>query len=293
MQIIIISLLLGTCSAFFGAITNVLAKKVVGFAGTRDYISINFITIFLLILPLAPFLFMLDRSLLGIFLVVLAALMDGIANYLYFRAFEITDTVIASSLLSLSPLFTLAVLPLIDPQNTALNLFSITGILAIVAGVIILNLEPWQPAARRTPGNFNSRKIIFPLLSSLIFGVNIYLIKYIFTQNFTNPYTYYLLRALIIASASFFLFKPGLSWVNWKNIRTIAGRAIAVIGKWMLLLYAIDFGNPPIIKTLSETSSLFVIPLAVIFLKEKIDRRKIGGALLTLIGLLLIALRPG
>ncbi|NPV77166.1 MAG: DMT family transporter [Anaerolineae bacterium] len=291
MDYFFISLSLGVSSAIFGALTNVLAKKVVGFSSTRDYISINFLLIFFLMLPFAPLFFSVQPTSLALGLIAVAACIDGLANYLYFRAFEITDAVTASSLLSVSPLFTLAFLPIFEPKNGSLNALTVLGVIIITVGIFILN--------RSNPDNHNHKlteqniwKLLLPLLSALLFGANIYLVKHLFSQNFANPYSYYLLRALVISILSFVLLKPAFKWVTLKNISLAAGRGVVVIGKWLLLLYALDIGNPPVVKAVSDISPLFVILIALMS-KQKITSTQWIGTIGIITGLVFITTKPG
>ncbi len=291
MDYLFISLSLGVGSAIFGALTNILAKKVVGFSSTRDYISINFMLIFFLMLPIAPLFFSVQPTLLALGLIVAAACIDGLANYLYFRAFEITDAVTASSLLSVSPLFTLAFLPIFEPKNGSLNALMVIGVIIITVGIFILNRSHVNDHTPAFPEQ-NLWKLLLPLLSALLFGANIYLVKHLFSQNFTNPYSYYLLRALVISILSFVLLKPAFKWVTLENISLTAGRGVVVIGKWLLLLYALDIGNPPVVKAVSDISPLFVILIALIS-KQKITSTQWIGTIGIITGLVLITTQPG
>ena len=287
MDFISISFLAGLASAFFGAISNVLAKYVMGFATAREYVALNFAVIFLILIPFAPFFFSLQLSILSVSIVLIASFVDGLANYFYFKAFEINDSVTASIFLSLSPLFTLLLLPLMDFGQSQFSSTDMLGVLVIVTGIIVLNWE-MQKRSDEKHQKKNIITILVPILASLLFGANIYLIKYILNQGIANSFTYYFVRALIISILMFITLRPTLNWITSKRLGIAAGRSSLVIVQWMFMLYALQLGNPVIVKAVSDTSPLFVIVLAGIFLKEKITAMKILGAMIVIAGLILL-----
>jgi len=274
-------------SAIFGALSNVLAKFVMGFAKARDYIAVNFAIIFLLQIPFAPFFFSIQLTFVSVLLVLAASLVDGLANLFYFKSFEINDSVTASIFLSLSPLFTLLLLPLIEFGENQFSRTDMLGVLVIVLGIIILNWE-----MQKGSGKKYQRKsivaILVPILASLLFGTNIYLIKYILNQGIANSYTYYFVRAFIISILMFITLRPTLGWITSKRLGIAAGRSTLVIAQWMFMLYALQLGNPVIVKAVSDTSPLFVIVLAGLFLKEKFTSLKVVGAIIVIGGLILL-----
>ena len=85
------------------------------------------------------------------------------------------------------------------------------------------------------------------------------------------------------------MIRPDLKWVTSKRIFLISGRAIIVIGQWLFLLYALQIGNPALVKTVSDTSPLFVILIVFLLGKEKITVPKIIGSIAVMIGLVLIS----
>lgn len=286
-------LLLGLASALAAAIANVAAKVVLNLATTRDYLSLNFALLFVLLLPAAPFFFQLSPTLPAITALVAASVIDGAANYFYFRAFELAEAGTASALLSTSPLFTLLLAPLMCRWlPTQVTVWNGLGVVITVAGIAVLNLE-----LRRNQGAVGSRsprppwqQAMFPLLTALLFGANVYLVKVILNQGYANPFTYYFVRAPIIALLTALLLRPRLGWITPRALGLMAGRAVFVIAKWLTFLVAVGLGNPVIVNAVSEVTPLFVLFLALIFLKETLTRPKVGGAVLIVGGLALLAI---
>lgn len=285
MSTIVFSVFLGLISSLFGSVSNTAAKFVMRFTNTKDYIVVNFAIIFILLTPFSFWFFDLEQSVVGISLVVLASIIDGIANYLYFKAFEIGSAVTASTILSLSPLFTLLLFPLVgDEGGEGFTLFKILGIVIIVIGIVILNNSEKNKGVE-----IKSWKVIgIPLLASLIFGGNVYLIKYLFVENITNPYSYYYIRALVIVVLLAPIIRPRIAWVNIRTLLIAGGRSVMVITQWLFLLTALEAGNPAVVKSVSDTSPLFVIIWARLFLNEDITAVKIFGAVTIVLGLVVL-----
>jgi drug/metabolite transporter (DMT)-like permease len=309
--IIVLSLSAALCTA----ISRTLTKYVLRYADTQNYLSVNFAVLFALLAPFAPFAFELHTLKkwhgipVALLMLFLASAFDFIANYYYFKAFEIEDASTVSALLSLGPLFTLLASPIAihvipgAPDLTRLMVWDIGGTLLIVAGVGTLNRQLRATRRQDTPAQTQIehspeavfrheaafRRLLVPLAASCLLGINAYTVKYIFSQAFMNPYTYYFLRLGLVATMAHLVFRPSLAWVNAASLATIAGRGIFVVLQWMAMLTALARGNPTIVKAVSEISPLFVIGLSMILLKEKITRDKVVGACLIIGGLLLIA----
>jgi len=86
----------------------------------------------------------------------------------------------------------------------------------------------------------------------------------------------------------FITLRPTLGWITSKRLGIAAGRSTLVIAQWMFMLYALQLGNPVIVKAVSDTSPLFVIVLAGLFLKEKFTSLKVVGAIIVIGGLILL-----
>jgi drug/metabolite transporter (DMT)-like permease len=272
-----------------------LAKTVMGFSSARNYISLNFALIALFLLPFTPFLFHLDLSLTSLALILAAALVDAAGNWFYFTSFEINDASFASPLLSLSPFFALITLPIAAVWlPLRLTIINGLGAVLIVSGIVsislVLNRKNLPTAPDQLARNHKYRKVILPVLSSLLFGVNIYLVKSIFTHNYTNPFSYYFLRAVIISLVIAAIFKPDFRWMTRPRLVITSGRVLIVIVQGLLSYYALSLGNPAVTKAASETTPLFVLLIAAIFLKEPINLKKLTGAALIVAGLVLVSI---
>lgn len=273
-------------SAISGAVANLLARTVTRFAPTRDVLAINFGLMFLILLPAAPFFLRLDWRLVSVGTLLAAAGIDLAANYFYFRSFEELDAITASSVLSLSPAVSLFFVPLFR-IGSDIPAYGFAGIILVSGGLVILSREArnhGESAAGKA-----GRAIWLPLAAALLYGFNVFVIKVLFDHGWTNPYTYYLLRAFLIAAVWFALFKPDHRWLTRRALLVTSARLTVVIAQWMALLAALALGHPAGVKALADSSPLFVLILNFFLTGEKINVRQALGALVILAGMSLIA----
>lgn len=276
-------------SAFSGGIANLLARRLVRAAPARDLVSVNFGLMTLMLLPAAPWFWHFDANWQAVGIFTLAALVDAAANVLYFKSFEALPAVTASSILALSPLFSLIFWPWLAP-DAVLSAWNAVGISLAVTGLVLLARPGRGLAADPRERRWKLSAIAYPLLAALLFGVNIYPVRTLLVNEWANPYTYYLLRAPVIAAATWLTLRPRLDWVNTKRVGLTAGRLVFVIGQWLLLLTALQAGSPAVVKALADSSPLFVLLLSGLVLKEKVGKWQAAGALLTAAGMALATL---
>lgn len=270
-------------SAGSGGAAILLARRMMRIAPTRDLISFNFGLIFIMLLPAAPFFWQVEFSWRALVVFLLAVLLDAMGNIFYFMAFERVPAVTASAAMALSPLAALALQPLLEP-GFRLSWLNIGGIGLVVTGLVLLarNGSNGAEAVKMTPIH-----LVYPLLAALLFGVNVFPVRTLMANEWTNPYTYYLLRALLVALLTVLVLRPKLGWLNRLRVVKIGGRLVFVIAQWLLLLAALERGNPAVVKTLADTSPLFVLGLAGVLLGEKVGWRQGLGAALTVAGMVL------
>lgn len=279
------AVLLGLFSALFGALANLLARRAMGFARSRDFLSFNFAVIFLLLAPAAPWLAAVNGGALTWVVLIATAALDGLANFCYFKSFEHGEVVTASSLLALAPLFTLLLQPLWLFAPPAFSLGQAGGVALITAGTLLLarSLAGGSAGGARRTG-----ALVYPLLAAVLFGFSILPARWLLLENRTTPYTFFFLRAGVISLLSALLWRPRLGWLRPPQAALTAGRAALVICQWLLMLTALQMDSPAPVKAVSETTPLFVVLLAVAFLHEKVTLpRGLGAAAITL-GIMLL-----
>jgi drug/metabolite transporter (DMT)-like permease len=286
-------ILLSLGSALLAATATLMATYLLRDVPTRRYLSFNFAVISLLLLPGLPFFFQLTPTWRGCGVLLLTALIDGFANVGYFKALERLEPSVPSTLLGLAPLFTLLLTPLAAPTDLdTLTPLVVGGIGLILLGVVILHRAPARGSDKRPnpPKNQPQRAwmLLLPLGAAALFGGNVYLVKYLFALGITNPYTYYLLRVVLITALSAVLWRPDWTWVTARKGGLVAGRAALVIGQWQLFLYAVARGHPGVVKAVSDSTPLFVALLSALVLRERLTGWKLAGIGLVIGGLWLI-----
>lgn len=285
----VIPFLLGLSSAFLGAVSNLTSRSLMRRVRPWDYIPVNFLLMAAMMLPGVPFLWQFEGGWRTLLILGGTVILDTLGNYLYFRAFEINNAATASALLSLSPLFTLlltgvAALAPMPGWQTAL------AVLFIVSGIVVLQHEiSAGDGVANLKNHGHPAQWLAPLGAALIFGATILPASYLFKQHLTNPYTYYFLRSLLIALLAQVFFRPNYHWLIRTLLPVTLGRAAVVLAQWLLLLYALQGGDPAMVKAVSDVSPLFVLLFGSLFLQEKITHRKAAGVLGIVIGLGLLA----
>ncbi|GAP15525.1 predicted membrane protein [Longilinea arvoryzae] len=280
---------LGLSSALLGAGANLAARSLMQRISPRDFIPVNFMLMALMMLPGVPFFWHFEGGWLTVAILGGTVLLDTLGNFLYFRAFEINNAATASALLSLSPLFTLLLSGLVAFTPSP-GWMDALAVLLIVAGTVVLQREMAAADAAADPARGTRfMRLLAPLGAALIFGATILPIKYLLGNRLLNPYTFYFLRAPLIALLAQLFFRPDYRWLTRSTLPLTAGRAVIVLAQWLLLLYALQGGKPATVKAVSDASPLFVLLAGSLFLHEKITRRKAAGVLGVVIGLALLA----
>ncbi|MEW6180129.1 MAG: DMT family transporter [Chloroflexota bacterium] len=281
------ALALAFLSAVCGGFANLFARRLVPLSQARNMLSINFAIMTLMILPAAPWFFEFHLDWRGLILLSAAIVLDGLANYGYFRSFERMSAVTASGFLALSPLFAAGISPFFVKQSGSLGILQILAVFLFTAGAVFMisgfknRLEAIEKSSLK--------EAVFPLGSALLFAVSMYLVKELFAGNYLNPYTYYLIRAAAISIISWGIIKPDLSWLNFKNLFLTSNRLAFVIGQWLFLLSALQTGHPAIVRAVADLSPVIVLIFSWSFLHEKPSLMQgIGLSIIVLGGILII-----
>lgn len=270
-------------SAGSGGVAALLTRRMANFAPARHLISVNFALMFCMLLPAAPFFWQFDFSWQAFGLFLLAALLDAAANLFYFLSFEHLPAVTTTALLALSPIISLALQPFLVP-GFRLRVLNVGGIILVVCGLVLLTRNG---VSGESSGPIHPRQLAYPLLAALFFGINVFPVRTLMANEWVNPYTYYLLRALLVTLISALILRPKLGWVSFGRLTRMGSRLVFGITQWLLLLAALGKGNPAVVKTLADTSPLFVVALAGAVLGEKVGWWQGVGAVLTVAGMVL------
>jgi drug/metabolite transporter, DME family len=218
--------------------------------------------------------------------VVVGIFVPGIARFFIFKGMERLGAPITSCLTNAGPLFAIAIaIAFLGERPTATNLL---GAMSIVGGIIALS---WKGAAK----TWRTRDLGFPLAAALLFAARDNAVRFAVVQ-IPSP----VVGAAIAATTSFLTMTAVYLMFGEKKplppSANIGLRYFAISGFMNCLSYvlsytALSLERVSIISPLVNASSLFILPLSLLFLKdvEKLTPRKIGATALVILGLFLIS----
>jgi drug/metabolite transporter (DMT)-like permease len=139
------------------------------------------------------------------------------------------------------------------------------------------------------------RAVVLSLFVAFLWALNIIIQKYQINQSI-NPKTVVVIGAITYATCMLFFFiyhyhiiATDIKKTNINHIALIAfGAIVGTFLGSMLFVHLLEKHNSSLVTALAYTTPVFVLLLAFFILKEKLDRVKILGIFLTVIGIMLI-----
>ena len=220
------------------------------------------------------------------FFVAVGIFVPGVARFFIFKSMERLGATISSCLTNAGPLFAILIaIAFLGEQPTAGN---ILGAISIVGGIIALS---WKGVAK----TWRTRDLGLPLIAALLFAARDNLVRFAVVQ-IPSP----VVGAAIAATTS--LFTMGAMYLIFGEKKPLPTSAkiglsyFAISGFMNFLSYvltytALSLERVSIISPLVNASSLFVLPLSMLLLKdvETLTPRKIGATVLVILGVFLIS----
>ena len=218
--------------------------------------------------------------------VLVGIFVPGVARFFMFKGMERLGASITSCLTNATPLFaTFFAILFLQERPTVTNLL---GTLSIVSGIIALS---WKGATK----TWRTSDLLFPLTAAFLFAARDNMVRF-GLLHIVSP----IVGAVIAATTSFVTMSLiYLAFEEKKPLGDSATRGFAlfaVAGFMNFLSYvfaytALSMERVSLMSPLINGSSLFILPLSALFLKdvEKLTRRKIGATVLVIIGVFLIS----
>jgi drug/metabolite transporter, DME family len=218
--------------------------------------------------------------------VTVGIFVPGIARFFIFKGMERLGAPITSCLTNAAPLFAIVIATaFLGEQPTTTN---VLGAMSIVGGIIALS---WKGVAK----TWSTRDLGFPLAAALLFAARDNLVRFAVVQ-IPSP----VVGAAIAATTSFLTMTALYFTLAEKKPRpqsaNIGFGYFAISGFMNFLSYvlsytALSLERVSIISPLVNASSLFILPLSMLFLKdvEKLTPRKVGATALVILGVFLIS----
>jgi uncharacterized membrane protein len=218
--------------------------------------------------------------------VIIGIFVPGVARFFIFKGMERLGAPVSACLTNSTPLFAIVfAVFFLGERPTGTNLL---GALSIVAGIISLS---WRGAAK----TWRIGDILFPLTAAFLFAGRDNLVR-IGVLQIGSPIVGAAI-ASVVSLATMALFygafaehKP-LGALGLRGLGLFAVSGLMNFLSYVFIYTALSMERVSLISPLVNASSLFVLPLSLIFLKdvEKLTARKIGATALVILGVLLIS----
>jgi len=218
--------------------------------------------------------------------VLVGIFVPGVARFFMFKGMERLGASITSCLTNSTPLFaTLFAIAFLRERPTVTNLL---GTLSIVSGIIALT---WKGASK----TWRTRDLLFPLTAAFLFAARDNLVRF-GLLHIDSP----VVGAAIAATTSFatmsliylaFEKKPPLGISAPRGFALFAAAGFMNFFSYVFAYTALSMERVSLMSPLINGSSLFILPLSALFLKdvERLTPRKIGAVLLVILGVFLIS----
>jgi drug/metabolite transporter (DMT)-like permease len=218
--------------------------------------------------------------------VAIGIFVPGVARFFIFQSMERLGATISSCLTNAGPLFAIAIaIAFLGEQPTPTN---VLGAISIVGGIISLS---WKGTAK----TWRTRDLVFPLTAALLFAARDNLVRFAVVQ-IPSPITGAAIAAttsLLTMGAIYLVFgdKKPLPQSAMQGLSCFAVSGFMNFLSYILSYTALSLERVSIVSPLINASSLFILPLSMLFLKdvEKLTPRKIGATALVIIGVFLIS----
>jgi drug/metabolite transporter (DMT)-like permease len=222
----------------------------------------------------------------NVIFIAVGIFVPGVARFFIFKGMERLGATISSCLTNAGPLFAIVIaIAWLGEQPTASN---VLGAVSIVGGIIALS---WKGVTK----TWRTRDLSFPLAAALLFAARDNLVRFAVVQ-IPSP----VVGAAIAATTSLFTMGAIYLVFGAKKPLPLSAKVglscFAVSGFMNFLSYvltytALSLERVSIISPLVNASSLFVLPLSMLLLKdvETLTPRKIGATALVILGVFLIS----
>jgi len=217
--------------------------------------------------------------------VLVGIFVPGVARFFIFRGMERLGASITSCLTNSTPLFaTLFAVSFLHERPTVTNLL---GTFLIVLGIVSLS---WKGVTM----TWRTRDLLFPVTAAFLFAARDNMVRLGLLQ-IDSP----IIGAAIAATTSFLTMSVIYLAFEKKTMGNSPRRGVALFAaagfmnflSYVFAYTALSMERVSLMSPLINGSSLFILPLSALFLKdvEKITARIIAAILLVLLGVFLIS----
>lgn len=216
----------------------------------------------------------------------------ALVRWLYFISLDRIGPSISSSIVSTGPAFTAIIAAVFLKEKLTVSIS--LGILLTIGGIITFERDI------NSDNKFSvhhKRDLIFALLSAILVGLAIVIRKMglnildepIFgvTVGFATSLVLYGMMCLAFKS-----MRAAIS-LNLKNTLYLSGAGVFLTAAWLILFYALSYGDAIIVAPLASLHPVMVLGWSYLFFKdmEKITFKTVLGIITVLTGVVLISVR--
>lgn len=218
---------------------------------------------------------------------IVAAILDSLATVLYLWAIKNGDLSKIIPMLCFIPVVQLFVTPVLVHEN--LSLIGILGVLVVVFGSYILNIETWDGFLSPVKSVFRDKSSMVMLAVACIWGVSSSFHK--IGVNQTDALFWAVseigLIALFLFPFAFWLDKGNFSFFKLKHTLWPA-----IFSTFTVLSYytAISLGPVAYVSSVRRLGVLFTMLIGIMVLKEKVKRLSFVGGIIMITGAGIISL---
>ncbi len=286
-------LLLSFAAALFTSLTDVLGKKVIGRSGVyvvvwgMNLFAMPFLYVALLAQPLPALGPLFWCSL------VLQGSMVTVASILYFKAIEASDLSVTIPMLTFTPLFLLITSPLMLGEFP--NPAGLWGILLIVIGSYVLNiaelhkgyLAPFKALVKEKGPRYMLMVAILYSIAANIDKIGVRHSSPLAWAAALNTFLTIVFALIILSKGAPVIYQIR---AGWKYLVLLgAANAFALIAN----MVAIELTLVPYLIAIKRLSVFMTLFVGFVIFKEKGCRERSVGALLMVLGAVLISLAHG
>ena len=220
-------------------------------------------------------------------ILIVAAILDSLATVLYLWAIKNGDLSKIIPMLCFIPVVQLFVTPVLVHEN--LSVIGISGVLVVVLGSYILNIETWDGFLSPVKSVFKDKSSMVMLAVACIWGVSSSFHK--IGVNQTDALFWAVSEIGLIA---LFLF-PFAFWLDKGNFSFFKLKYTlwpAIFSTFTVLSYytAISLGPVAYVSSVRRLGVLFTMLIGIMVLKEKVQRLSFAGAIIMITGAGIISL---
>ena len=283
-----IAILVGLFGSFWFAVSMILINRGIRsldyFRGLLTNLGFNSLFLWIYVLLFTDRIDL--RAPANAIFVLVGIFVPGVARFFIFKGMDRLGASITSCLTNATPLFaTLFAVSFLRERPSVTNLL---GTLSIVAGIVSLS---WRGETK----TWRTRDLLFPLTAAFLFAARDNLVRF-GVAHIHAP----ILGAAIAATTSFitmcllyllFEKKAPLGAAATRGFQIFAAAGFMNFLSYAFAYTALSMERVSIISPLINASSLFILPLSAIFLKDmdRLTARKIAAVALVILGVFLIS----